>query len=79
MYQIQATLTKATEAGFMIKQIPTFYLDPGVQGIVSADHARRIAEEMLNPFKDESVRVSVNAILTTRKESHGLLETTIVP
>lgn len=31
------------------RQVPTFFLDAGVQGIVSTDHAKRIAADILGP------------------------------
>lgn len=34
---------------------PTFFLSVDVQGIVSADHARRIATNVINPLELENV------------------------
>lgn len=31
------------------RSLPTFYLDPAVQGIVSSEHARLIATEIVGP------------------------------
>lgn len=33
-----------------VRQIPTFYLNPNVQGIMDAEHAEKIAREILNPL-----------------------------
>jgi hypothetical protein len=35
------------QTSFHVQGLPTFYLDADVQGIVSADHARRIAVDMI--------------------------------
>lgn len=40
MYAITAVVTDSTG---VCHQLPTFFLDENVQGIVSEDHARRIA------------------------------------
>jgi hypothetical protein len=32
------------------RQVPTFYLDEDVQGIVSAGHATRIAADVIDPL-----------------------------
>jgi hypothetical protein len=48
LYQIQGTIKR----GGVVRQFPTFYLDSDVQGIVSDQHAKKIAEEVLNPFGD---------------------------
>lgn len=37
------------------KQRPTFYLDPHVSGIVSADHARRIAADVMGVSDPDNV------------------------
>jgi hypothetical protein len=51
MYSITATVTERTPEGWdRTRQVPTFYLDPRVQGIVSAAHAERIALDILDPF-----------------------------
>ena len=48
MYAIQATVRAATSGGGVVtRQVPTFYLDENVQGIVSEEHARQIAAEIL--------------------------------
>jgi hypothetical protein len=47
LYAVQATVeTKRGEWSGM-KQIPTFYLDSNVQGIISEEHACRIAADIL--------------------------------
>lgn len=52
LYAITATITKLTKNGTITKQIPMFYLDSNVQGIVSAEHAEKIAATIINPFND---------------------------
>ena len=46
MYQIQAQIVTETPHGTLSRQVPTFYLAPNVQGIVSEDHAARIARDI---------------------------------
>lgn len=43
-------------------QVPTFLLPAGVQGIVSNDHACRIATDLLNPWRDPLVTVHCSAM-----------------
>jgi hypothetical protein len=45
------------------RQVPTFYLDEHVQGIVGEDHAARIALDVLNPLGAlDSNRIHVTAV-----------------
>jgi hypothetical protein len=61
-FGIQATITKKQDNGYSTtKQIPFFYLYGNIQGIVSEEHAKKIAESILNPFEDENLVVSVFA------------------
>ncbi len=54
-YAVNGTITKDTRN----IQIPTFYLCANVQGIVSTEHAMQIAKEIVNPFNDLDVNLSV--------------------
>ena len=46
--QVEMTLRKdGAWAGTTSRQVPTFYLDPAVQGITDKAHAARIADEIL--------------------------------
>ena len=57
-YIVQATVTRKTEDGYTCSiQVPTFFLDSGVQGIVSEEHAERIAASVVNPTNDPAVEV----------------------
>jgi len=49
VYQIDGTVTIKTSEGQITKQLPTFYLDPNIQGIRSHHHAEVIAKRLLNP------------------------------
>jgi hypothetical protein len=51
-YQVVAAVIRPGSA----RQLPIFFLDSQVQGIISADHARQVAEQILNPFNDENTR-----------------------
>lgn len=49
MYAIQATYSHRTPDGWNgVRQIPTFYLDENVQGIVDEAHAEKIARDILS-------------------------------
>jgi hypothetical protein len=52
-YQVVAAVIRPGSA----RQLPIFFLDSQVQGIISADHARSIAETILNPFEDPDTRI----------------------
>lgn len=41
-------------------QVPTFYLHPNVQGIVSVQHASNIVRDICNPTGDEDIAVTPN-------------------
>jgi hypothetical protein len=64
-YAIFATATRETDFGTSTRTLPTFYLHENVQGIVSEDHARRIALDMLSTVLDlagdTSIQVHVSA------------------
>jgi hypothetical protein len=48
-YAIYASVESKDIHGTMYHQIPLFYLDSAVQGIVSARHAEKIAKDIVNP------------------------------
>ena len=48
MYAVTATYSHRTADGWNgVRQIPTFYLEANVQGIVDVAHAERIARDIL--------------------------------
>ena len=48
LYQVQGTITRTDDGAHSTRQIPTFYLDSNVQGIMSLDHARRVAGDVVS-------------------------------
>ncbi len=63
MYAITATVTREQSNGYVSnRQVPTFYLAENVQGITSEEHARRIAQDVVNPLALPRVTVSVTAV-----------------
>lgn len=62
MYAITATVFSADKVRKWehSRSIPTFFLDPNVQGIVSEAHAITIAEDIINPFGH--YRTSITAV-----------------
>lgn len=62
IYTIQARASYPINGWRRNVQLPTFYLDADVQGIVSAQHAETIAREMIqsvNPDAEAFVSVGV--------------------
>lgn len=57
-YQVTAQVAKTIVGGTVSYQVPTFYLNSGVQGIVDAKHAETVALDVVNPTKDPSLTVS---------------------
>lgn len=52
MYCIQGIILKKGEGFITTYSIPTFYLDPNVQGIMSEEHALKIASGIVDPFNE---------------------------
>lgn len=60
MYAVMAIIgRKIPDGSWPLRQVPTFYLDESVQGIVSAEHAEQIAREVIDPFRQYEVHVTV--------------------
>ena len=49
LYTVTAVATVTLGNSSKSMQIPTFLLDSGIQGIVSAQHAEKIARDILDP------------------------------
>lgn len=46
-------VTSVSDEGWSrTREVPTFYLDPRVQGCITAEAARRVATEIVRPFPD---------------------------
>jgi hypothetical protein len=65
MYIVQATLVEKTKNGSITHQIPTFFLEESVQGLVSESHAAKIAESILNPTNNPAYTVHATAFKWT--------------
>lgn len=50
MWQITATVSRKRDGWQSTRQVPTFFLSGALQGIVSADHAARIALTVIDPY-----------------------------
>ena len=61
LYSISATVEQRTKGGVVTMQIPTFYLDSSVQGIMDEKHAQFIGEEIINPTRNKSIKVNAFA------------------
>lgn len=62
LYQVMATVTKTFGKYRSTKGVPTFYLDGDMLGIVSGDHAAKIARGIVNPCDDPSLDVNVHVL-----------------
>lgn len=68
MYVIQAVRQKYVNprkgftGGTRTTQVPTFYLDPNVQGIISRAHAERVAREILGELPDQILHIQVEKV-----------------
>lgn len=63
LWRVQANIVRKDKDGWNVsRQIPTFFLDEDIQGIVSAEHAKKIAEDIINTFKDENIILSINVL-----------------
>jgi hypothetical protein len=66
-YQIVATVVEETTTGEGIsttitRQVPTFYLNKHTQGIVNEEHAAKIAADVINPTKLDTLKVNVHVV-----------------
>lgn len=59
MYVIQATVTKLEGEYHCNRQIPTFFLNENIQGIISEEGAEKIARDIINPTSDPSIEVYI--------------------
>lgn len=56
MYSVMASQETKTPDGYTrVEHLPTFYLDENVQGIVSVEHAEKIAKDIVGEGADVSV------------------------
>lgn len=66
MYAVSATVTGQTTLGVTTtRQVPTFYLDERVQGLISEDHASRVALDVIDParvLRDRGYEIHVCAV-----------------
>lgn len=72
MYAVNGTLIHHTNDKCCVscavtKQIPTFYLNADVQGIVDEKHAEQIAREIVCPIADDLQYEAVTVNLTVVK------------
>lgn len=49
MYAINATVVQTVPGGRISRQLPTFFLNPNVQGIINEEDALNIAERIIDP------------------------------
>lgn len=62
LYQIQARVERTTADGWTsVRDLPTFYLDSNVQGILSVEAAERIARRLLTDAAGDGATVHVFA------------------
>jgi hypothetical protein len=72
MYVIQANVSKERDNGAHVnRQVPTFYLHSGVQGITDAEHACNIARSIIDPWAEFTVHVFAQNCDAPDSDSHG--------
>jgi hypothetical protein len=59
-YVITASVTEETEEGSITRQIPTFILNEDIQGITNHEHAKNIAETVINPTKNPKFKTHIH-------------------
>ncbi len=59
IYGVTATVASKRDGWTTTHQVPTFYLDSAVQGILSKEHAKTIAADIVNPTKDGNLKIEV--------------------
>jgi len=52
-YCVQGTVTRNSRRGIVTVQLPTFFLESQVQGIVSLEHAAQIAWDMVESINNQ--------------------------
>ena len=63
MYAVTATVETDSKGGYSgVRQIPTFYLDERVQGIVSENHAEIIALDILSAAGTNGATFHITAV-----------------
>lgn len=58
-YLITGTETLDTGKGRISRQIPSFFLNSNIQGIVSEEHAVKIAKNILDPWNNADIELSL--------------------
>lgn len=63
IYAITANVTWTAKNGYHTsRQVPTFFLDSDIQGIVDCEHAEQIAKRMLEYTSDFIAHVAVSEV-----------------
>ena len=57
-----ASITAVATLNGVSHQLPTFYLNPNVQGITRVEGARKIAYAILDPFGDKQIAVHASEV-----------------
>lgn len=68
MWCIQAQILIDQEGWLGSRQIPTFYLNENIQGILNEAGAINVATQILNPFGLLTVRVTAERVETGNQE-----------
>lgn len=66
LWAITATITHRINNWESVRQVPTFYLNATVQGILTEDHAKRVAFGIIDPAGRLARKdVAINAVKVT--------------
>ena len=61
-YVVQATVSTDHQGWWASRVLPTFLLDPVVQGITGPEHATRIAREIIDPWHEYDCTITATAV-----------------
>lgn len=59
LWRVTAQVTRVQDGWQSSRQVPTFYLDSDLQGITGAEHAIRVAQEVIDPYAELAVHATV--------------------
>jgi len=61
-WQIDGTTVEKTADGDTTRQIPTFFLNGNIQGITDAEHAAKVAGDVVNPTGTLEVHINATSV-----------------
>ncbi len=62
IYCVTAQVERKVKGAIISGQVPTFFLDDRIQGIMGVDHAKFIAAEIINPFRLKGIKLHIDIV-----------------